>query len=106
MTVGTRRSKSVSGRRVFSVHASLGCENPNQAYQRTKKTSLPRENSRSLHCAPPDFLWRVVALINTVRLSLRRAAYVAVASSAKQEIRVRSGRDDNSVEAGIDATGH
>src|ERR1700761_7224980 len=54
-------------------------------------------NSRSLHCAPPDFLWRVVALINTVRLSLRRAAYVAIASSAKQEIRVRSGRDDNSV---------
>jgi hypothetical protein len=32
-----------------------------------------------------------------MRLSRRRAAYVDVASSAKQEIRVRSGRDDNSV---------
>jgi hypothetical protein len=32
-----------------------------------------------------------------MRLSLRRAAQVDVASSAKQEIRVRSGRDDNSI---------
>jgi hypothetical protein len=32
-----------------------------------------------------------------MRLSLRRAAHVVVASSAKQEIRVRSGRDDNFV---------
>jgi hypothetical protein len=40
-------------------------------------------NRRSLHCAPPDFLWRAVALIICMRLSLQRAAHVFVASSAK-----------------------
>jgi hypothetical protein len=40
-------------------------------------------NRRSLHCAPPDFLWRPVALRICMRLSLRRAAQVDVASSAK-----------------------
>jgi hypothetical protein len=54
-------------------------------------------NRRSLHCAPPHFLSRAVALRICIRLSLRRAVYVDVASSAKQEIGVRSGRDDNSV---------
>jgi hypothetical protein len=38
---------------------------------------------RSLHYAPPDFLSRTVALMDPVRLSLRRAAYVAVAGIAK-----------------------
>ena len=39
----------------------------------------PRErNRRSLHCAPPDFLWRVVALAEFMRLSLRKAAYGVV----------------------------
>ena len=37
-------------------------------------------NRRSLHCAPPDFLWRPVALRICMRLSLRRAAHVDVAS--------------------------
>jgi hypothetical protein len=37
-------------------------------------------NRRSLHCAPPDFLWRPVALRICMRLSLRRAAQVDVAS--------------------------
>ena len=32
---------------------------------------------------PPDFLSSMVALMDSVRLSLRRAAYVAVASIAK-----------------------
>jgi hypothetical protein len=32
---------------------------------------------------PPDFLWRPVALMDFMRLSLRRAAHVALASSAK-----------------------
>ena len=40
-------------------------------------------NRRSLHCAPLDFLWRPVALMDFMRLSLRRAAHVALASSAK-----------------------
>ena len=37
----------------------------------------------SLHCAPPDFLWRPVALMICMWLSLRRAAHVDVASNAK-----------------------
>jgi hypothetical protein len=45
-----------------------------------KKEPLDR---RSLRRAPPDFLWRPVALGIYMRLSLRRAAHVDVASSAK-----------------------
>jgi hypothetical protein len=40
-------------------------------------------NRRSLHCAPPDFLSRFVALINIMRFFLRKTAYVVVASSVK-----------------------
>jgi hypothetical protein len=55
------------------------------------------ENRRSLHSATPDFLLVLVALANFMRLSLLKAAPVAVSSASWQEIRVRSGRDDNSV---------
>ena len=55
-----------------------------------------QRNSRSLHCATPDFLSNLVALANFMRLSLRKAAHAAMSSAAWQEIRVRSGRDDNS----------
>jgi hypothetical protein len=41
------------------------------------------QNRRSLHCAPPDFLLRVVALINCMRFPLRETASVALASAAK-----------------------
>ena len=41
-----------------------------------------KENSRSLHCAPPDFLLRVVALRKSMRLSPGRAACLVVASGA------------------------
>jgi hypothetical protein len=34
-------------------------------------------HSRSLHYAPPDFLWRLVLLANLMRLSLLKAAHVA-----------------------------
>ena len=51
---------------------------------------------RSLHYATPDFLLNLVALAIFMRLSLKKAAHVAVPSVAWQEIRVRSGRDDNS----------
>jgi len=54
------------------------------------------ENRRSLRYTPPDFLWRLVASANFMRLSLRKDAHAAVSSAAWQEIRVRSGRDDNS----------
>jgi hypothetical protein len=53
-------------------------------------------HSRSLHCAPPDFLWTLVALVHFMRPSLRKGAHAAFSSAAWQEIRVRSGRDDNS----------
>jgi hypothetical protein len=54
-------------------------------------------NSRSLHCAPPDFLWRLLALAYIMRPSLRKVAHAALSNVAWQEIRVRSGRDDNFV---------
>ncbi len=54
------------------------------------------KNRRSLHCATPDFLLVLVALANFMRLSLLKAAHAVLSSAAKQEIRVRSGRDDNS----------
>jgi hypothetical protein len=40
-------------------------------------------NRRSLHSAPPDFLWNSVALEDFMRLSLQKAAYMAVASGAR-----------------------
>jgi hypothetical protein len=46
----------------------------------------------------PPGLSRSVALMSCMRLSLPRAAHVVVAGSAKQEIRVRSGRDDKGEE--------
>ena len=54
---------------------------------------------RSLHYAAPNFLWMLVALANIMRLSLRKGAPAVLSSAAWQEIRVRSGRDDNSVVA-------
>jgi hypothetical protein len=42
----------------------------------------------------PYFLFDLVALMKFVRLSLRRAASVVMVSAARQEIRLRSGRDD------------
>jgi hypothetical protein len=55
-------------------------------------------NRRSLHCATPDFLLILVALANTLRLSLLKAAHAVVSNAAWQEIRVRSGRDDKFAE--------
>jgi hypothetical protein len=54
-------------------------------------------NRRSLHFAPPNFLWNLVALVHFMRPSLRKGAHVALSSAAWQEIRVRFGRDDTSV---------
>ena len=59
---------------------------------------LGREvNRRSLHCAPPDFPLRLVALMDYMRLALRRAAHVVLTSISEWEIRVRSGRHDKVV---------
>jgi hypothetical protein len=54
------------------------------------------DNSRSLHFATPDFLWSLVASVSFMRLSARKGAHAVLSSAAWQEIRVRSGRDDNS----------
>jgi hypothetical protein len=69
---------------------------------------MPRMlNSRSLHFAPTDFLWSLMALVYLMRPSLRKGAYVALSSAVWQEIRVRYGptagrdrRDDTSVRNG------
>ena len=37
-----------------------------------------RRNRRSLRCAPPYFLWNLLALAILMRLSLRKGAYVDV----------------------------
>jgi hypothetical protein len=47
-------------------------------------------NRRSLRSATPDFLLSLVALVILMRLSLTKAAHVAMSSAAWQEIRVRS----------------
>jgi hypothetical protein len=46
--------------------------------------------------APPDFLWRLVALVNFMRLSPGKDAHAVLSSAAWQEIRACLGRDDNS----------
>jgi hypothetical protein len=61
-------------------------------------------NRRSLHCAPPDFLWDLLALIHFVHPSLRKGAHAALSNAAWQEIRVRSGRDDKFVAEVADST--
>jgi hypothetical protein len=42
------------------------------------KRGVSLENRSSLHYATPDFLLRLVALANFMRLSLRKAAQVGV----------------------------
>jgi len=42
-----------------------------------------KEKRRSLHYATPDFPFKLVALMELVRLSFRRAASVVVASYAR-----------------------
>jgi hypothetical protein len=53
-------------------------------YTRCSGQSSLRGRELQIHCAPPpDFLSRFVALMICMRLSLRRAADVVVAGSAK-----------------------
>ena len=75
--------------------------------RKTQGLKSLRENSRiweargahrrSLRYATPDFLLTLVALVHFMRPSLRKGAHAALSSAAWQEIRVRSGRDDNFV---------
>jgi hypothetical protein len=52
-------------------------------------------NCRSLHFAPPDFLWNLIALVHFMAFPLQKGAHAALSSAAWQEIRVRFGRDNN-----------
>jgi hypothetical protein len=45
---------------------------------RGRQIGWTERNSRSLHCAPPDLLWRLEALANFMRLSLLKAAHASV----------------------------
>jgi hypothetical protein len=54
-------------------------------------------NRRSLHYATADFLWKLVALVNIMRLSLKKGAHAVLSDAAWHDIRVRSGRDDKFV---------
>ncbi len=56
-----------------------------------------KAHSRSLHFAPPYFLWNLVALMHFMRLSLQKGAHEVLSGAAWQEIRVRFGRDDKFV---------
>jgi hypothetical protein len=47
-----------------------------------KQCANHKKNRRSLHYAPPDFLFNLIALAILMRLSLRKGAYVDAASSA------------------------
>jgi hypothetical protein len=48
---------------------------------------------RSLHCATPDFLFTFVALVYSLRPSLRKGAHGALSSAAWQEIRYALSKD-------------
>src|ERR1700733_3231863 len=63
----------------------------------TESELNPKENSRSLHCATPDFLLNLVTLVHFMRPPLGKGAYAALSSAAWKEIRLRTGRDDASV---------
>jgi hypothetical protein len=45
---------------------------------------VEKENRSSLHYATPDFLLRLAALANFMRLSLMKAAHVVVSCAAWQ----------------------
>ena len=83
------------------VSAAKANRHPPNPTQHQKESPISTEmgllsfgNRRSPHYAPPDFLLRLVALANFMRLSLLKAAHAVVSSAAWQEIRVRFGRDD------------
>jgi len=74
--------------------ANVGHPSPNKVYCATFSRVPQKRNCRSLHCAPPDFLSNFVGSASFLRLSLRKAAHADLSTAARQEIRVRSGRDD------------
>jgi hypothetical protein len=45
--------------------------------EKKQQVAIRLRSGQALHCATPDFLLSLVALANFMRLSLRKAAYVA-----------------------------
>jgi len=50
---------------------------------------MAEKHRRSLGFAPPNFLLKLMALMNFMRFSLRKGAHATLSSTAWQEIRVR-----------------
>jgi hypothetical protein len=102
--VRSGRDDKGEGGASIDVGCRLRTADPSASLGMTKgRTALPwkvvagKANSRSLHYATPDFLLTLMALVHFMRPSLRKGAHAALSSAAWQEIRVRSGRDDNFV---------
>jgi hypothetical protein len=71
------------GTQLFSRHAGAGGMTKGRAMTFIGNREIGwTQNCRSLHCATPDFLSRLVALTNFMRLSLRKAAHVDVGEGA------------------------
>jgi hypothetical protein len=84
---------SLRERRIRDFVRCCVAGNPGALRSKNISRKGPR-NCRSLRYATPNFLLRLVALMSFMRLSLMKAAHVALSGAAKQEIRVRFGRDD------------
>jgi hypothetical protein len=80
-------------------HVTAACNHVDvvSVFLATHEERLYVLGEQQVPCAPPDFLWDLVASVNFMRLSLRKGAHVLLSSAAWQEIRVRFGRDDKSV---------
>jgi hypothetical protein len=66
------------GRKAFIPYVFIDLEGPGLRNLREN-----RQNGRSLHYAPPNFLSRAAASVNFMRLSLQRAANVELVRAAK-----------------------
>ena len=80
-------------------HVTAACNHVDvvSVFLATHEERLYVLGEQQVPCAPPDFLWDLVASVNFMRLSLRKGAHVVLSSAAWQEIRVRFGRDDKFV---------
>src|SRR5580698_628146 len=52
-------------------------------------TTFPSPATKALGAPLPDFLWRLMALIHSMRLSLMKGAHADLSSTAWQEIGVK-----------------
>jgi hypothetical protein len=74
--VALRFALAVGGANCRSLGFGRDDKSESGAFKR--QVLVEGRNSRSLHFAPPDFLLNLVTLVKFMRLSLRKAAYVAI----------------------------